>query len=369
MERTGIEMLSVTSSGKNALINVGKWNGSTFDVNPFDVGEVREQVKMESIKNKIVHGTQEIGLIDAEQSDDEITTLTGQKVKVSNIAKAYREQLGKRTVLGTNEKRKKLYKEGEVDYTMLNDEFDASINSSAPDPMLSELAKVEGGKPVYSWNLSVVSKKFQQIFHKYISNQTLKFKVEGTKYTLVSDYGINVIVDENDEVITKKQWLKLGKPNLETRSLAFGKKENGIYYSECIVPQWVMDKFGIKLGDEIKDEMLLFQMGIRIPTQDKHSMVTLKVVDTIPSMNESSIILPAEIVFLSGADFDIDSLFTRFFATSQGKRIGTYTNVEEAYDEWVYEKIKEDRDLLEQIGLVKDLIALESDEVRLDFKI
>lgn len=367
MERAGIEMLSVTSAGKNALINVGKWNGTSFEVNPFEVGEVREQVKMESIKNKIVDGTQKLGLIDAEQSDDVIKTLSGQEIKVSDIAKAYRNQLAKRTVLGVNDKRKKLYKDGEVDYDMLNEEFDASINSSAPDPMLSELAKVEGGKPVYSWNLSVVSKKFQQIFHKYISSQTLKFKVEGTKYTLVSDYGINVMVDENDEVVPKKVWAK-DKPNLKTRPLAFGKKENGIYYSECIVPQWVMDKFGIKLGEEIKDEMLLFQMGIRIPTQDKHSMVTLKVVDTIPSMNESSIILPAEIVFLSGADFDIDSLFTRFFATSQGKRIGTYTSIEEAYNEWAYDKIKEDKDLSEQIGLVTDLIALENDEIRLDFK-
>jgi len=121
------------------------------------------------------------------------------------------------------------------------------------------------------------------------------------------------------------------------------------------------------LGEEIKDELLLFQLGIRIPTQDKHSMVTLKVVDTIPSMNESSIILPAEIIFLSGADFDIDSLFTRFFAHNGGKRIGTYINIEEAYQEWVYDKLNEDKDLSEQIGLITDLINLEG-EVKLDFK-
>jgi hypothetical protein len=122
----------------------------------------------------------------------------------------------------------------------------------------------------------------------------LKFKVEGTKYTLVSDYGMEVMVDENDNVVPKQVWLK-NKQNYQTRPLKFGKKENGIYYSECIVPQWVMDKFGLKLGEEVKDEMLLFQLGIRIPTQDKHSMVTLKVVETMPSMNESSIVLPEEV--------------------------------------------------------------------------
>jgi hypothetical protein len=337
MERTGIEMVVVTSAGKGARINVGQWNGTDFELKNFNVPEIREQVKMETIKDKIVHGTQLMGLIDAEHDDTVITTLNGKSKKTSDLAKAYRKQLAKRVSFGLNEMRSNLYKNGKIDYDMLDEEFDNSINASKPDPMLSEMAKVENGEPVYSWNLSAVSSKFQQIFHKFVSTNTLKFKVAGTKYTLTSSYGMNVIVDENDNVIPTKQWNKKGKPKV--RPLKWAVRQGGVFYSEAIVPQWILDKHNIKLGQEISDPMLLFQMGIRIPTQDKHSMVTIKVVDTISSMNESSIFLPNEIVFLSGADFDIDSLFARLWAVNKmGKRFGQYTTMLEAYEEFVEDK-------------------------------
>lgn len=367
MERDGIDMLSTTSAGKNALINVGQHNKETgeFEVSPMVVDKMREQVKMESVKEKIIHSTQTMGLIDSEQDDTMVETMSGQKVKASSIAKAYRKQLANRVELGMNKVRKGLYQGNDPNYDKLSEEFNVSLNSSKPDPMMVEMAKVENGKPVYSWNLAAVSKKFQQIYHKYISTGTLKHKVEGTKYTLVSDYGMEVMVDNNDNVIPRSKWNRKSTP--ETRPLQWGKKKNGIYYSECIVPKWVLDKYGIEIGDVIEDELLLFQMGVRIPTQDNHSMVTLKVVDVMPSMNETSIIMPAEIVLLSGADFDIDSLFSRFFAVNKGKRIGTYTNEQEAYEEWINEIIKKDKTLTGQIKLIQDIINIDA-EFDVDFK-
>lgn len=367
MEREGLEMLSVTSAGKNALVNIGKWTGSKFDITPFEIDNMREQVKMESVKTKIIHGTQLQGLVDAEQNDTKIVDINGKKVKVSDLAKSYREQLNKRVVQGVNKKRKILYKEGDINYDMLDSEFESSINASSPDPMLIEMAQVKNGEPVYSWNMSVVSSKFQQVLHKFLSSQTLSFKTTGTKYTLVSDHGIKVMRDKKGNVVPRNVWDRVTKH--ETTPLRFGVQEGGIFYSEAIVPQWILDKYGIKLGEEIKDPKLLYQVGIRIPTQDKHSMVTLKVVDTMPSMNETSIIVPAEVVFLSGADFDIDSLFARMFAiTGSKKRFGTYTTVAEAYEEFVYDALDGDKDTLELIKLMSDMINLEIDEIRLDFK-
>jgi len=53
--------------------------------------------------------------------------------------------------------------------------------------------------------------------------------------------------------------------------------------------------------------------GVRIPTQDKHSMGYFKVVDFLPMETGNQIMLPYEILKLSGADFDVDAEYLRTF--------------------------------------------------------
>jgi hypothetical protein len=49
-------------------------------------------------------------------------------------------------------------------------------------------------------------------------------------------------------------------------------------------------------------------VGYRIPTEAKYSMVPLKIVGFLPR-NSEGIMLPKEITWLSGSDFDIDKLY------------------------------------------------------------
>jgi hypothetical protein len=85
----------------------------------------------------------------------------------------------------------------------------------------------------------------------------------------------------------------------------------------------IAETIGLKVGDELPQEFLEL-VGVRIPTQDKHSMIYLKVVDVLPAQKGNKIIMPKEVLILSGADFDIDSEFARtvsYYASkdAQGK--------------------------------------------------
>lgn len=105
--------------------------------------------------------------------------------------------------------------------------------------------------------------------------------------------------------------------------------KDGRYYSECIVSEWFLRQHGLKVGDKIP-ERLLKMLGIRIPTQDKHSMVTLKIIGFKEVIHGSDIHVPREVLLLSGADFDIDALYTRIVSKlkNQNKFFGDYIKSE-----------------------------------------
>lgn len=56
-------------------------------------------------------------------------------------------------------------------------------------------------------------------------------------------------------------------------------------------------------------EDLLKAIGYRVPTESYYSMMALRIKGFLPQQNGSSIMLPAEIVSLSGTDFDIDHMY------------------------------------------------------------
>ena len=63
------------------------------------------------------------------------------------------------------------------------------------------------------------------------------------------------------------------------------------------------------------DEDLLKIIGYRIPTEDKYSIMPIKIVGFMPTIAGSTIMLPSDIVTMSGTDFDIDKLFLMLKAT------------------------------------------------------
>ena len=117
-------------------------------------------------------------------------------------------------------------------------------------------------------------------------------------------------------------------------------------HSEFMLPAYHPALKNIKPGDPIP-EVIAKAFATRIPSQDKHSAINLKLVDFMPVFYGSSGVFPTDLIEISGADFDIDKLYTQFkeFYMKNGefKEYGVTENVNEQYEEYLEYTIKESK--------------------------
>lgn len=137
-----------------------------------------------------------------------------------------------------------------------------------------------------------------------------EIKLPGGQATLISDMGTGTttyglsdklsVEWEEDENGNKKikAFQCLVPPYSKELIKTFGKKDPETGY-------WTLD---VKELEETNPD-LLKAIGYRIPTEAKYSMVPLKIVGFLPGSYGASIMLPADIIYISGTDFDIDKLF------------------------------------------------------------
>ena len=207
----------------------------------------------------------------------------------------------------------------------------------------------------YNLNNPMVQKSFQQLFLSYFAKQTMSEKSPGLSLALASDFGVNVVrrvfsVDENGnpdkhEIIREKYYNFLDNPPaIQIRADEDGKligleaalensggkgvvvldqlrhnlKEydnkgnfTGQRYSEGLAPAHFaeiaedFDGTNIKMPDVVQKAF-----AVRIPSQDKHSAYATKFVDFLPAFYGSTAIFSKELIEISGADFDIDKVYT-----------------------------------------------------------
>ncbi|NOJ28737.1 MAG: hypothetical protein DA328_01040, partial [Nitrososphaeraceae archaeon] len=112
------------------------------------------------------------------------------------------------------------------------------------------------------------------------SKSTVELKFSGGKMVLVPDLGIERRVDK------KKRRLK---PVID---------DKGLLYYEALLPRY-MEKY-VHLGD-------IF--GVRIPTTEIHSATPLRIVGFYDNNGTNGIVVPYELIKVTGADFDVDSMF------------------------------------------------------------
>lgn len=290
----------------------------------------RLQVETPSGKRSIIHGTQLIQLVHSEQDDSlAIDFKYNSDIKtLGQLRDLYRSLLA--------DNRLESFKtalayvrdplSGEFNSKELTTKFYNTILESGSDEVLSNFFSPDPitGQRQFNWNLGPIVNKAEQLFLSHFSKGVLSQKVPGLKVSLVSDAGIKI------------KDAKTGK----MRSLAHMQlDDDGNYYSECLLPPFAEELLGKNPSDkDIQDVLKMF--GIRIPTQDKHSMMSLKVVGFLPIEYGSVGIFPKEIVYLSGADFDIDSEFIHtldFYVDEAGRfrPYGTATTDENKYKEYV----------------------------------
>lgn len=178
------------------------------------------------------------------------------------------------------------------------------------------------------WDPSI-TEQLQEIFLSTFKNSITKQKINGGKATAVSSFGFS-------------------------NELGIEKDSNGnITGIQCYLPAWSR-KFFEKYLDETTGEVdierikedapeLLKVIGYRIPTENKYSMFPLVVKGFLPLQSGGSIILPTEIITMSGMDFDIDSVYLMFhsFETADD---GTVRSIKFDSSKGYEENSKEARD-------------------------
>lgn len=196
----------------------------------------------------------------------------------------------------------------------------------------------------------IQSTRIQQLLNSIVKKRVNKQKVTGGSLVQASCYDENLhIVFKNREGDILKTFTEYGKSEEEYREYL---KNNhaSIAYFECYAPIPNAELERLMLKDDgsvmsIKElrELLpedvfnsITQMiGYRIPTEDKYSMAPLKIVGFLPKAAGQAIMMPQEITFLTGSDFDIDKMYVILKAFNiQYKKVRT-KDIREVYEAYV----------------------------------
>ena len=236
----------------------------------------------------------------------------------------------------------------------------------------------ETGTQKFNLNNPITRQSFEEKFFSFW-NDTFAEKQPGTSYTLKSSYGHKVLKQvEKLDPITKQpiKWrvvrdkdyeamdlrgeapviVKEDYDNLENRT--FVELEVNDYYiddlrhdviiwnedgtdsgqkgSEFIAPPQFSSAIRFLKEGGVIPEVIAKQFGVRVPSQDKHSAINLILVDFSPAYLGNSAIFTRELIEISGADFDIDQLYTQFKEFFVEKTVvKTSEEIEGEWAQWV----------------------------------
>jgi hypothetical protein len=170
------------------------------------------------------------------------------------------------TELGMD-KAKEMFSEDEIRNTLLQ----ATRNSNAVD--FSDMINAN-----IDFDFPLVTNRVLTYINSSFSKSVIQYKFQGGKFVLQSD-----------------SWFKNPKTG-ERLQVRIDENEN-LYY-EAILPSF-MKKY-VNDGDIL---------GVRIPTTEIHSATPIRVVGFYDSKGSNVIVLPQELMKITGHDFDVDSIF------------------------------------------------------------
>lgn len=293
----------------------------------------RLQVENESGSHIITNGTQKIQVITSgldmskKENQDDVSNYYSKLNELRE--KLFSDAL---RLLSTDGKRKK-------DISLFIDKLLRNAESSGGNFILEQFLQEEGGDFKYDPNLPHLLSQFEKYFLAHFNKGVLIQKTSGNKLTLVSSDGFKIMTKtegaDKGKILTSEEFIKDPSQKVETRDLKIHKIKDGkLQYAEVAMTKRSADLLGLKIGDEITEEQLKTMLGSRIPTQLQHSLMPFKVVEFLPDAYGDVLIGPKELVWLSGADFDIDKLYSykkSYYVTKDGevKLFGTGSEYEE----------------------------------------
>lgn len=214
------------------------------------------------------------------------------------------------------------------------------------------------------FNSPNLSNKIEQLILSIFKNNIQRQKIKGGNAVLVSNFGLS------DQLHVKyfEDDLSKGVEYIPALLPAFTKDfykdfltkgaDGGVYID--------IKKMQNNLGETEALE-LLDVIGYRIPTEDKYSIMPIRVVGFLPIQAGATIMLPSDIITMSGTDFDIDKLFLMI------KEYTRYTHkpaLKQAFENYCKEKNIDHKPLKDtKVGYREEYInlLLKNDEVFREF--
>jgi hypothetical protein len=316
------------------------------------------QQKNPSNKLSITDPSQNKQIINLDIDRNVVVNFNGKATSLGEISDLYESLSSARYELKYTTKRNKIFtvadaesigktssKNVTVDLAELYKYAQETLNASGRGAQAEYFELDENNTPRYDHNNPIVQEVFVEMMLSFLSKGVLQEKVPGHTLTLVSDYGVNIVreviggtarvvrrnklsnnanlnslalaarnVSEEDYNVNSVKGSKEGDLVIDRLRFDVGEigsdgKPTGRRYAEVMLPAHFREIMTLFADGEIPaaiSEML----GIRIPTQDKHSAMFIKVVDFLPAQYGSVIVSPRELIEISGADFDIDKLYT-----------------------------------------------------------
>jgi len=324
------------------------------------------QVENHTKDNKtIVTGIQLLHLIDTEVNDENRKLADTMNSALSDIHKTAMKQALQQLVNENYDKKSNIGKFLE----RLRDSIETSTPDIHMDYFLQEVAGDMLGDP----NLPHIMVKFEQHFLAHFKPALVTMGA-GDKKTIVSPAGYNILFDNTENrVISNEEFIQRkdekdekGNPLFNTerftkRRLSVIFKDNGdIDYVEVVATRRSAALLGASVN-EIKDinPKLLEGLGIRIPTQSHHSMIKYKIVEFLPEYYGAVIMAAPEIYYLSGADNDVDSLFTykhdSYTENDRPVMYGSANTDQEKWNEYKKYQTEKNPDVRKEIARLKNL--------------
>jgi hypothetical protein len=327
------------SAIKLGLTDINPLDAEKYEYSEYNNADYRLQQENPSGKDEIKDGTQLIQLIGAFLPDD--TQFAGQnkiytKEQILNDMSemlANLREFDRRMIPNAFKKLQLLGEKNGGIYVPFIKYLQDSKESSSGSDNDSEFLASKDGEFIYSQNMPNLINGYEQAFISYFNKNLFSQKTPGGKATLVAAT-YSEVMELNGKVIStwefENKLTAEERTQVTTRPLKCHKPGGNVEdaYAEVVLSEeYLEDILDISLEEyhnlsEYMQEEVKTILGFRIPTQSHHSMMPCKIVDFAPRHYGSIVIAPAEITYLSGADYDVDSLFFQrygFYKNKEGK--------------------------------------------------
>ena len=357
---------SAIKKGIRNLINNIDDEGIGNNFVSFEYKDYRLQQENPSGKEEIKDGSQLLQIIDSFFSNDAM--IGNQKLK--NLSDTMDRLVSELKLHG---------------YEFYGDDIEVEVNGQVYNPFMEyiknamqgshvndriqDFFQIKDGKMVNSPNLPMIKIKYEEYLMSYYNKKIASHKVPGNKSTLVTSIFHNT-KRLGDKTLTQYEYDDLLKNDPEEAKKVQSSRLKWVSsdspYAEAVVSEEWLDQIGITIeewvslknayeSDKNSEDGKMFEkistaLAYRIPTQSQHSMVPIRIVDILPRSYGSTILLPAEITSISGADYDVDSVFIHRHAVyKKGKKLVSYNDNNEQSAQESYIKSFKNNSVVQEI--------------------